>query len=649
MLAIVAVMAFVLVRIFAVRCYWSNHLDDVELCYGLVGREFSQGPILSISDYQFDASEGGYILTGAILGAVFTFVGPNYGALKLVAILCGLAAMLIWFALIKRAFGRTTALWFLAAGVLIPPGLLISALWLNGKWTFPDVIHGLGLLLLCSLIESNGSSSVVPKNERTVITRLLGLGFVAGIGIYLSNYFFIMASYVFLAVCCQRILNSPARIGAFFSGLLVGASPWIAYNLQHDFGALSELRWGAPGSKVYFHTAASATGWIWDSSLNFGGRIINLIAFWWPNSWLEGGTCSRIAGILLGRVYELIVLAGAAVVLLCMRRPRSDPERSFGPVSAYPPGAGRSGYTILGFFAFVILVTGFSRIGIPSSDFPNYRYLMPLLPFYLLTIAVFFDRMTTSRLKSLRAAAWMIAIVLCVLLLVCNRAVLFGRAPGRLLHRTGYDYGVLGVAVAQRAYYKGELNDALVLAEGIKDRQDRDDFLGYIADMYWFVPFCERCSPAWVHMGREQFEIVDVEAFEKSTREKIAVRYHPLLYRALGHGFAWSHGSNLKAIEKLAGALGVEESRYAWQGVGSVEAWKRGGISDWLLPTLRNVPEKWRKPFCEGVGAVWGYLDREKACAFEELLRGLPADVREDCLRGRDIGFIREPFSRLAT
>ncbi len=239
--------------------------------------------------------------------------------------------------------------------------------------------------------------------------------------------------------------------------------------------------------------------------------------------------------------------------------------------------------------------------------------------------------------------------MLCILLLVCNRTVLFGRTPGPLLHRTGYDYGVLGVTMAQRAYQKGDLEGALVLAERVKDRQDRDDLLGYIADMYWFVPLCERCGPVWVLMGRRQFETGDVEAFNRFAANKIERRYHPLLYRALGRGLAWSHGPNLKDVERLTDPLGAEESRWVWQGVGSVEAWKRGGNSGWLLPALREIPEKWRTPFCEGVGAMWGYLDRNKACVFEALLRDLPAEVRQNCRGGCDIGFIREPFARLAS
>jgi hypothetical protein len=207
---------------------------------------------------------------------------------------------------------------------------------------------------------------------------------------------------------------------------------------------------------------------------------------------------------------------------------------------------------------------------------------------------------------------------------------------------------MLGVTMAQWAYYKGDPDEALVIAERVKNRQDRDDLLGYITDMYWFVPFSERWSPTWVFMGRGQFEMRDVETFRLFTREKIDSRRHPLLYRALGRGLAWSHGSNLENIEELTGALDAEESRWAWQGVGSIEAWRQGGGSGWLPPALGRIPEEHRRPFCEGVGAAWGHLDREKARAFDGLLRGLPADVRRDCRGGRHIGFIREPFSRLA-
>ena len=646
--------AFLIVRILVAVFFWPSHPHSGELFEGVIAREFLNGPILPVFEYQTSPKCGGSVLLGGFIAIAFSIMGPSYAAVKLVGILLALIGTLLWTMLVAKIFGRRSALWYLGMGVVLPPVPLYCSLLVNGRWSFPDIIHALGLILLCGAIGERSAPAMRERSDRAVTAALFFLGALLGLGVFISyDFFFIISIYVIVVLVLYRTLNSVSKIGAFLSGILIGIIPRIASNLHYHYWQLGILNWGPPGSKAYFHTAPSRLEWLTQTSSNFVRQCVSLVLYWWPDFWTESLVTPAALRIVLSRMYELLFLSGIVLALFCTRRALNTPRpgKTF-LLPPYPERARQRVRIVLGFFAFVIMATCFSRLGIARKHegLFEYHYLMPLIPFCLLGLAVFFDRLTLCRLRSLRTCGWAIALVLISLLLVGNRSLLSRCDPDLFFGQIGYSYRSLGDNRAKTAYFEGNPNDPLVFAEKVRDSHDRDDLIGIIVDMYWFIPLHERY---WQQTGKSaargggDLNAIDIGEVRKIGEEKIDAKYQPALYRALGRGFCWSHGSNVTEIAKLAGTLPAKSARWAWQGVGSTEAWGHGPDANWLLPALKDLPPEARQPFCEGVGAAWGLESRERGQDFDKLLLALPEDIRSACRSGKDMGFIRHPFMLL--
>ncbi|MCX6355709.1 MAG: hypothetical protein NTZ78_12535 [Candidatus Aureabacteria bacterium] len=268
------------------------------------------------------------------------------------------------------------------------------------------------------------------------------------------------------------------------------------------------------------------------------------------------------------------------------------------------------------------------------------------MPFYLLSLAICFDRLSLCRIKAMRYAAWSAATILFALLLLGNLPFFENWDPGASLRTEGYDYGYLGARMGHGVYSQGGLNNALALAEKVRDRQDRDDLIGYITDMCWYIPIADRPEANLV-AGGGQIAIGDVATFKAFADGNVEKGYRPILYRGLGRGLSWSHGSQFEKIGELAGVLDNGSARWAWQGVGDIEASRHGATVDWVTGTLEHLPESARGPFCEGVGARWRLDAVDRGDDLVRRMETLPEEVRAHCLAGRDLGVIRQPFSLL--
>jgi 4-amino-4-deoxy-L-arabinose transferase-like glycosyltransferase len=632
---------FVAVRLLAVSCMWTRYPEPGECVFGVVGREFSRGPVLPVFEYLHLATEsqGAILPLGGLIALAFTFIGPSLSALKLVAVAVALAGIVVWYTLVRRVFGRGTALWYCAAAVLVPPALLYWSLWIDGNWLLCDLVHGAALLFLVSL---SGEKRRVGRGA----WPLAAFGALLGLGVFLSNYQLLIVLYSLAVLAIFRVPNSLRKAGAFAAGTLAGAVPLLWYS-RHYGNQWSGMRIGPPGSKAHFVAAHSIGEWAAETLAGSASRFVCMLRFWWPESWAGRFVPPGHLGGAMAGAYEGCILAG--VCLACIALSRA--ARAL-PVPPYPEASRRGGRIVFGFFAFIVAMTCLSRIAIPRTDYYPYRYLLPMAPFYLLSIAVCGDRLTLSRSRLLRAAGWSAPAVLAALLIACLVPALRGGNPAALFTTRGYDYGYLGFWIATSPLGR-PVSRGLAIARRVKDPQDREDFLNYIADVQWYGAFTDR--------GASALAPQDLQGLVPRLRREAQPGDLPVLFRSLGRGIAWTHGSDWPAVASLIvigetpaafavrppWLLTAEEARWAWQGAGSVEAWRRGSRSDWLPPLLKDIPKGARAPFCEGAGAVWGFGARESGCDFPSLLGALSPQVRNDCLAGADLGFYRTPFALL--
>ena len=647
------IIAAIIVRVVVGLLCWPTSLDTPELYYGTIAREFRNGPVLSLFEYQASPQDGGALLLGGLLVIIFSILGPSYAALRLLGPLCEVVSIILWAVIVKRTLGRRVALWFLGMVVLLPPELLRSSLEVSGKWLFPTIINALGLLFLIEIVDRKRRSHTLGESNNISAVKILWvLGFVLSIGSHITNYTFIMFVYSVALLMWLGVFWSLGNVLSFATGVLIGSIPKVACNISLNYWTLGELRWGRPGdTRAFFHTAGSLTEWLWENFLYCTHQFINLVLYWWPQSWTGTIITHGFLRIILGRMYEVLFFSGIAIALLCLRRcSRNGDQKNNYLFPRYRDEQRGRAYIIFFYFAFAIFVTCLSRTGIVKEDFPPYRYIMPLLPFYILALAIFFDRLTLCSHNTVRLTGWTIMALLLSLLMVGNRPLLYSWRSGFLFRQKGYNYSILGHNLGVKKYIDHVPNTAFVLAEKVRDRQDRDDLAIEIADTCWFIPLHERVYPqvnkglCSRDKGGKHYETVDVEEFKNFAEKMIRECYWPLVYRGLGRGITWSHDSNFQKISELVSVLKARYAWWVWQGVGSIEASGQGLNAGWLLPTLTKIPGSAHKPFCEGVGAFWGFSAREQGHDLEKLLRSLPENVREDCVRGVDLGFSRHPF-----
>ena len=86
--------------------------DPDELCRGALSMEIIEGPMLPILDYpeaDSEVYEGGRLLASFIAAPIFLAFGDSYFSLKLTAVVCSLANLILWFILLVRFFNRRIA------------------------------------------------------------------------------------------------------------------------------------------------------------------------------------------------------------------------------------------------------------------------------------------------------------------------------------------------------------------------------------------------------------------------------------------------------------------------------------------------------------------------------------------------------------
>ena len=286
----------------------------------------------------------------------------------------GLAFLSLPFYLILRAAGvvgeddPTQMLWALGlVGSVLPAIVLLVLVRVASRRLEPGfatasaVVLGLGTLLLPfgALYFSHALSACLvfaafalllhERHERASLVAVAAAGVVAGLAI-VTEYPNAIAAAVLLPYACLRRPRSLRRASAYVGGLLVGVTPLLLY--QHwAFGSLTRVSY------------AGANG------LNGSADVdtIDLVSYGSPDLIVLLGTLFSTAGLLT----LAPVLACAAVALPVLYR------RGFRPEALVVAGV-CTGYLVYN-----------SSYGSSFGGYsPGQRYLVPMLPFLALPLAV---------------------------------------------------------------------------------------------------------------------------------------------------------------------------------------------------------------------------------------------------------------------
>lgn len=186
---------------------------------------------LEVLDGEMPVFNVGYrngALPGYFLAVLFGLFGASRATLALGPFLVGCAMMWVWYRLTQRVVDGTTARLALAF-IAIPGGAYLF--WTSLPNTYPESMLLCAAILLLA-VRSDISRRSVPGD--------FAFGFAAGLGFWNSPL--TLSCSLPAAVWClfrdPSRLRRPRQIVAATAGGLLGASPWILFNVANGFPSL---------------------------------------------------------------------------------------------------------------------------------------------------------------------------------------------------------------------------------------------------------------------------------------------------------------------------------------------------------------------------------------------------------------------------
>jgi len=197
--------------------------DSDEGVVGLMARHVLHG---QFSTFYWGSSYGGTI-ESVLTAPIFFVFGTSWLALRIVPILLsGLAALVVWRAG-RRLYGEPAA--SVAGAILwVWPPFLVAHLTLQQSGFYASgLVFGATLILLA-----------LRAVEAPTRGRVTALGFVAGVALW-DDVQLITVIIPLVIWLCWRQRRVLAQAWVAVPALVIGASPWIVWNLRHDFASFN--------------------------------------------------------------------------------------------------------------------------------------------------------------------------------------------------------------------------------------------------------------------------------------------------------------------------------------------------------------------------------------------------------------------------
>ncbi|HPF14266.1 MAG: glycosyltransferase family 39 protein [Planctomycetes bacterium] len=339
-----------------------------------VALDLREGPVMPLIDYQYANYCGGSLVVSLLLVPVIEVFGPTVWALRFFALTLNLVALVCLFAVLDRWVSRRAAIFGGLLWALATPGLLINTMVVWGTHVESNVL-ALGTLWLFLSIHASP--------ERRTAKRWW-LGVMQGLNFYIGYQTVLAIAMLGFFDLFPKRFPKPKEWLAQIVGLLIGASPWLWYNLRNDFSGL----------RIYEHQGSenlAAEGAFSKWTGLFGSDLPT--GQWFQKSFPAWGAT-------FDGIYVVVLLGAALLGMLWWRRrsPQGD--------SQVPSPGHLAGIYLLGFCAMY----AFTRFGVtPHEDVFGYRYPLIAMPWLILAAGVGFDRLASWGTVP-RALAWVLSL-----------------------------------------------------------------------------------------------------------------------------------------------------------------------------------------------------------------------------------------------
>ncbi|MFG1991082.1 hypothetical protein ACGFJ7_14025 [Actinoplanes sp. NPDC048988] len=319
-----------------------------------------------------------------LAAAAFWVFGPSLVALRVPMLLLFLLFLTAMYVLARRLYGTSVAL--VSVGLLALGSRELYGHQLVAQGAIPETLLAGTLLLLLGhrLLDTPEN----PSHASAQRWRLVGWGVAATLGLWstvlIAPFVLTSAALVWIALR-QRAAVIPGRWWALGAGLLLGAAPWIAYDLSRpwrDSGVVSVVNMylsggtglngqQSPGlAAQVINTVTTSLSYVTGGSAIAHPNSPPALYFGYPGSWHP--PTDDIPSTLWGVAVLVLWAMGVATCIRVLRNRRAAPDQRNG---GEPSRA--QNYTRLA----MLIAAGLTVVAFAASPTPgvapanNFRYI----------------------------------------------------------------------------------------------------------------------------------------------------------------------------------------------------------------------------------------------------------------------------------
>jgi hypothetical protein len=552
------------------------HLDE-ELYRGNIAKELIEGPVFPFFDYQRSEYEGGSLVNGVLAVPFFLLFGETLLSLKLVGLAIGVGLFILCYLFLDTFFGRRVAVWTSLLYILSPPFFTKLSISSFGGQDQISFFTMLAIFIFYQIFFIRARK-----------TLFAFLGGVCGFGLFFSYSFLpTLLTIVFFWFIFDKKFFLKKDFLIFATAFVAGFSPWIFYNLTHNFQGF--IVCDRPVSYWFLR----------NNPLVFLVKIKNVVTADLAGAFaFKDITLNFKPKALLNHPIFSYSYYGAFVLSFCAlsffnRRSLVKVARGLHPGRSsrmLPEDISHDTFLLLFpvIFVIVIALAGIQyNTGYYEAFVYRYRGIIPLYPLIPALVVLFLcrkDRAHKGFFISYLGSGVMI--LLLGLGLLSNFNFVFGSDGSKASFVRvfkGYNYYNLGRVIAWRFDGSPRWLESI---KGIKDTQERRYCY---AGMGW-------------GFAEDRFDN-DYAFYLEHVIDKIEKRYWPYVYDWMGEAIERELTYDLMVGGKIKPYIDEPYRRYFYRGVGREAVFKIGDApQDAFVDFQERIDPQFRPYFYEGLG-----------------------------------------------
>ena len=592
--------------------FHSNNLFVIEEVYmGTIANELVVGPHFKLLDYQRGASAnyaGGLLFQSFLIIPFYLLFGITGISLKLAPLLISTLIFVLVFLFVEKFFHIRVAIIVSLLFIFSIPYYTISTLSQAG----PALLSTLFALLVMTIY-----FHIFFNNKRHVKYFIL-FGLISGLSIWNMYDAAVMLAVCFLfwfAFDKSFFLRKHFRV--FFIFFLFGFSPWLYYNVTHEWGGVDILKerfLEGSSSRVIPATTKLKNFFFYD--------LID--SFYFDLNYSQGK--------IISYAYYLIFLFSLCYLVWVNRKSLfrwilalTPPKKFY--ITRYKI---KKELFLIIYFLFFILVYSLSNFSV-GTEFSNssdeYRYILPLFPFIFIMISIFISYLWDIR--KTKKISFMILFVLLSAGVLGNLGLILDKPVPRDIIYTPYSYNFIGVIAGD--LYGDNLSYAFDICNTLN--------VGHQIDCY---------DALSVAIGRKFADNI-LDGSNKCS--SFSDEYKSLCYQSLGFYSNVSPEEFLNISSRECEVLYIPYRNYCYEGVAWSIGYSQRYTKDYDFSICDGLPSQYRSICYESKGHNMLFKFTNKLLDVERECNELDEEFRPPCYEGfgRALGFMYKADITYAT